>query len=196
MREGELKEILTDRIEKLMRKNILDSEKRLDGRKLDEIRSISGAVGIIPRTHGSGLFQRGETQALSLTTLGSPGSAQTIDTMDVDEIKRYMHHYNFPPFSVGEAKPLRGTSRREVGHGDLAERALISVLPEKEQFPYTIRVVSEVLSCNGSSSMASVCGSTLSLMDAGVPIKRPVAGIAMGLITSDDFDGKKVFIKF
>ena len=195
MREGELKEILTDRIEKLMRKNILDSEKRLDGRKLDEIRSISGAVGIIPRTHGSGLFQRGETQALSLTTLGSPGSAQTIDTMDVDEIKRYMHHYNFPPFSVGEAKPLRGTSRREVGHGDLAERALISVLPEKEQFPYTIRVVSEVLSCNGSSSMASVCGSTLSLMDAGVPIKRPVAGIAMGLITSDDFDGKKGIYK-
>lgn len=191
MKEGELKEILTEKIEKKMRKNILDHEKRLDGRTLDEIRPISGSVGIIPRTHGSGLFQRGETQVLSLTTLGSPGSAQIIDTMDVDEIKRYMHHYNFPPFSVGEAKPLRGTSRREVGHGDLAERALIAVLPEKEKFPYTIRVVSEVLSCNGSSSMASVCGSTLSLMDAGVPIVRPVAGIAMGLITSDDFDGKK-----
>ncbi len=186
----DLKEVLNTMLEKNMRKNILKSEKRVDGRKLDEIRPISCAVGIIPRTHGSGFFQRGETQALSLTTLGSPGAAQIIDTMDVDMVKRYMHHYNFPPFSVGEVKPLRGTSRREVGHGDLAERALLAVLPTKEEFPYTMRVVSEILSCNGSSSMASVCGSTLSLMDAGVPIKRPVAGIAMGLITSDDFDGK------
>lgn len=183
--------ILNGMIEKSMRKNILENEVRVDGRKLDEIRKIDCMVGIIPRTHGSGLFQRGETQALTLTTLGSPGAAQIIDTMDVDMVKRYMHHYNFPSFSVGEVKPLRGPSRREIGHGDLAERALIPVLPTKENFPYTIRVVSEVLSCNGSSSMASVCGSTLSLMDAGVPLIRPVAGIAMGLITSDDFDGKK-----
>ncbi|MBI2638339.1 polyribonucleotide nucleotidyltransferase [Candidatus Peregrinibacteria bacterium] len=189
--EGDLKEVLNTILEKHMRKNVLEHEKRIDGRKLDEIRPISCAVGMIPRTHGSGFFQRGETQSLSLTTLGSPGSAQIIDTMDVDMVKRYMHHYNFPPFSVGEVKPLRGTSRREVGHGDLSERALMAVLPPKEEFPYTMRVVSEILSCNGSSSMASVCGSTLSLMDAGVPIKRPVAGIAMGLITSDDFDGKR-----
>lgn len=188
--ENELKGILNEMLEKRMRKNILEKEKRLDGRKLDEIRPIKCAAGIIPRTHGSGLFQRGETQALTLTTLGAPGDAQIIDTMDLDEVKRYMHHYNFPPFSTGEAKPLRGTSRREVGHGDLAERALLAVLPAKEAFPYTLRLVSEVLSCNGSSSMASVCGSTLSLMDAGVPIARPVAGIAMGLITSSDFDGK------
>ncbi len=189
--EGDLKGILNTILEKRMRKNVLEHEKRIDGRKLDEIRPVSCAVGIIPRTHGSGFFQRGETQSLTLTTLGSPGSAQIIDTMDVDMVKRYMHHYNFPPFSVGDVKPLRGTSRREVGHGDLAERALLAVLPSKEEFPYTMRVVSEILSCNGSSSMASVCGSTLSLMDAGVPIKRPVAGIAMGLITSDDFDGKR-----
>lgn len=187
--EGDLAEILNTRLEKKMRKNILENEKRLDGRKLDEIRPIQCEVGIIPRTHGSGFFQRGETQALTLTTLGAPGAAQIVDTMDVDAVKRYMHHYNFPPFSVGDVKPLRGTSRREIGHGDLAERALLPVLPTKEAFPYTIRLVSEVLSCNGSSSMASVCGSTLSLMDAGVPISRPVAGIAMGLITSPDFDG-------
>jgi polyribonucleotide nucleotidyltransferase len=188
--EGDLKSVLNTRLEKYMRKNVLEHEKRVDGRKLDEIRPVSCAVGMILRTHGSGFFQRGETQSLTLTTLGSPGSAQIIDNMDVDMVKRYMHHYNFPPYSVGEVKPLRGTSRREIGHGDLAERALIAVLPPKEEFPYTMRVVSEILSCNGSSSMASVCGSTLSLMDAGVPIKRPVAGIAMGLITSEDFDGK------
>ncbi|MBP9718388.1 polyribonucleotide nucleotidyltransferase [Candidatus Gracilibacteria bacterium] len=186
----ELKINLVDVLEQHMRKNILEKERRLDGRKLDEIRPISIAAGLLPRTHGSALFQRGETQALTLTTLGSPGAAQIIDTMDVDMVKRYIHHYNFPPFSVGEVKPLRGTSRREIGHGDLAERALLPVLPDKEDFPYTMRLVSEILSCNGSSSMASVCGSTLSLMDAGVPIKRPVAGIAMGLITSKDFDGK------
>ncbi len=186
----DLKIELVDFLEQFMRKNILENEKRLDGRKIDEIRPISIAAGLIPRTHGSALFQRGETQALTLTTLGSPGSAQVIDTMDVDIIKRYIHHYNFPPYSVGEVKPLRGTSRREIGHGDLAERALIPVLPDQADFPYTMRVVSEVLTCNGSSSMASVCGSTLSLLDAGVPLKRPVAGIAMGLITSKDFDGK------
>lgn len=190
MSAGQLKGQLNTLLENHMRTEILEHDRRVDGRKLDEIRPISCVAGIIPRTHGSALFQRGETQALTLTTLGSPGAAQIIDTMDVDVVKRYIHHYNFPPFSVGEVKPLRGTSRREVGHGDLAERALIPVLPTKEEFPYTMRLVSEILSCNGSSSMASVCGSTLSLMDAGVPIKRPVAGIAMGLVTADNFDGK------
>lgn len=187
--KGHLKSVLEGVLEDHMRKNVLQHEKRIDGRAVDEIRPLSSRVGVIPRTHGSGLFQRGETQVLSLTTLGAPGAAQIIDTMDVDMVKRYMHHYNFPPFSVGEVKPLRGPSRREVGHGDLAERAILPVIPPKEVFPYTIRVVSEVLSCNGSSSMGSVCGSTLSLMDAGVPLTAPVAGIAMGLITSEDFDG-------
>ncbi|OGF20366.1 polyribonucleotide nucleotidyltransferase [Candidatus Falkowbacteria bacterium RBG_13_39_14] len=161
---------------------IIEEERRIDGRKLDEIRPLYIEAGLIPRTHGSGLFTRGQTQVLSLVTLGSPGDEQILDTMELDEKKRYMHHYNFPPFSVGEAKPLRGTSRREVGHGALAEKALMPVLPQdKEKFPYTIRVVSEVLGSNGSSSMGSTCGSSLSLMDAGVPIKAPVAGIAMGL---------------
>lgn len=181
--EKDLKAALLHLIEQNMRENILTKESRLDGRKVDEIRPISCAIGVLPRPHGSALFQRGETQALSITTLGSPGSAQIIDTMDEDVTKRYMHHYNFPPFSVGEIKPLRGPSRRDIGHGDLAERSLIPVLPSKEEFPYTIWVVSEIMSCNGSSSMASVCGSTLSLMHAGVPIKKPVAGIAMGLIS-------------
>lgn len=184
--QGELKAVLEDLVEKNMRKNILEKNLRLDNRKTDEIRPIWCAVGILPRTHGSGLFVRGETQVLTLTTLGAPGKAQIIDTMDVDTIKRYLHHYNFPPFAVGDIKPLRGASRREIGHGDLAERALLSVIPGKEGFPYTMRLVSEVLSCNGSSSMASVCGSTLSLMDAGVPIKKPVAGIAMGLIADSE----------
>lgn len=165
------------------RKLVLEEGIRVDGRKLDELRPLSAAVGLLPRTHGSGLFQRGETQVLSLTTLGSPGDEQTLDTMELSEKKRYMHHYNFPGFSVGEAKPNRGTSRREIGHGALAEKALEPVLPPKEQFPYTIRVVSEVLSSNGSTSQASICGSTLSLMDAGVPITAPVAGIAMGLMS-------------
>ncbi len=160
---------------------IIEEEKRIDGRKLTEIRPLYIEAGLIPRTHGSGLFTRGQTQVLSLVTLGAPGDEQTLDTMELDEKKRYMHHYNFPPFSVGETKPLRGTSRRDIGHGALAEKALIPVLPTKEEFPYTIRVVSEVLSSNGSSSMGSTCGSTLSLMDAGVPIKKPVSGIAMGL---------------
>lgn len=165
------------------RKMVLEEGKRVDGRKLDEIRSLSAAVGLLPRTHGSGLFQRGETQVLSLTTLGSPGDEQVLDTMELSEKKRYMHHYNFPAFSTGEVSPNRGTSRREIGHGALAEKALVPVLPKKEDFPYTIRVVSEVLSSNGSTSQASICGSSLSLMDAGVPIKAPVAGIAMGLMT-------------
>jgi len=166
--------------------NVLEKEQRPDGRKLNEIRHIDCRVGILPRTHGTGLFTRGETQALTVTTLGSPGDEQVIDTMEVDMKKRYIHLYNFPPFSVGEVRPMRGPGRREVGHGALAEKALIPVLPSKEEFPYTILLVSEVLASNGSSSMASTCGSTLSLMDAGVPIKRPVSGIAMGIIVGKD----------
>lgn len=168
---------------------VLEDGIRVDGRKLDEIRPLSAAVGLIPRTHGSGLFQRGETQALSLVTLGSPGDEQTLDTMELSGKKRYMHHYNFPGYSVGEVQPNRGAGRREIGHGALAEKALEPVLPKKEDFPYTIRVVSEILSGNGSTSQASICGSTLSLMDAGVPITAPVAGIAMGLMT-DEKTGK------
>lgn len=175
-------QILEEVSDEIVHKNILDKEKRPDGRKLDEIRKIECQVGVLPRTHGTGLFTRGETQALTVTTLGSPGDEQIIDTMELDVKKRYIHHYNFPPFSVGEIKPMRGPGRREVGHGALAEKALVPVLPSKEEFPYTILLVSEVLSSNGSSSMASTCGSTLSLMDAGVPIKRPVSGIAMGII--------------
>lgn len=165
------------------RQMVLEEEIRVDGRKLDEVRPLAAHVGLVPRTHGSGLFDRGETQVLSLVTLGSPGDEQTLDGMELTGKKRYMHHYNFPAFSTGETKPLRGPGRREIGHGALAEKALIPVIPTKDEFPYTIRVVSEVLSSNGSSSQASICGSTLSLMDAGVPIKAPVAGVAMGLIT-------------
>ena len=183
--EGDVKEAINSMLEKNMRKNILEKEARIDGRKVDEIRPLSSKVGVLPRPHGSALFQRGETQALSIATLGAPGDAQIIDTMDVDEERRYFHHYSFPPFSVGDVKPLRGASRREIGHGDLAERALLPVLPDKKDFPYTMWVVSEIMTCNGSSSMASVCGSTLALMHAGVPIKKPVAGIAMGLVAKD-----------
>jgi polyribonucleotide nucleotidyltransferase len=183
--EGDLKEAFDEAFKKRMRKNILEKGIRLDARKPSEIRPIKCTVGVLPRTHGSAIFQRGETQALTITTLGAPGAAQLIDTMDQDTTKRYMHYYNFPPYSTGEVKPLRGASRREIGHGYLAERSLEPMLPAKENFAYTMRVVSEILSCNGSSSMASVCGSTLSLMDAGVPIKEPVAGIAMGLVTEN-----------
>lgn len=185
VKESELKEALNKVLEKNMRSNVLEKEVRIDGRKVDEIRPLSCEIGVLPRPHGTGLFQRGETQALTFTTLGAPGDAQIIDTMDEDETKTYFHHYSFPPFSVGEVKPLRGPSRRDIGHGDLAERALIPVLPDKSEFPYTIWVVSQIFSCNGSSSMASVCGSTLSLMHAGVPIKKPVAGIAMGLVAKE-----------
>lgn len=170
----------------IVHQNILDKEQRPDGRKLTEVRHISCLVGLLPRTHGSAVFTRGETQALTVTTLGSPGDEQFIDTMEVDIKKRYIHHYNFPPFSVGEVRPMRGPGRREIGHGALAERALVPVIPSKEEFPYTILLVSEILESNGSSSMASTCGSTLSLMDAGVPIKRPVSGIAMGIIVGKD----------
>lgn len=172
-----------------VRSLILDDGIRPDNRKSTEIRPIWCETGVLPRTHGTGLFTRGQTQVLSVTTLGPMGEAQTIDGIGEEVEKRYMHHYNFPPYSVGEAKPMRSPGRREIGHGALAERALIPVLPSVEDFPYAIRVVSEVLSSNGSTSQASVCGSTLSLMDAGVPIKAPVAGIAMGLIERVEEDG-------
>jgi polyribonucleotide nucleotidyltransferase len=159
---------------------------RPDGRAVDEIREINCEVGILPRTHGSGLFTRGQTQVLSITTLGTSGEEQVLDGIGVEESKRFMHHYNFPPFSTGEVKRLRGPSRRDIGHGALAERSLAPIIPDENDFPYTIRVVSEVLSSNGSSSMGSVCGGTLSLLDAGVPIKAPVAGVAMGLITDPE----------
>ena len=172
---------------KLMRRQIIEDGVRVDGRKLDEVRKISCRTGVLPnRVHGSGLFQRELTQVLSVVTLGTPGDAQDMDDLHPDEQKRYMHHYNMPPYSVGETKPMRSPGRREVGHGALAERALIPVLPSKEDLPYVIRVVSEVLSSNGSTSMGSVCGSTLSLMDAGVPITKPVSGAAMGLIKEGD----------
>jgi len=185
----ELKTQFDKLVKKAVRNAILDKSIRPDGRKLDEIRPIDIEVGLLPRTHGSALFTRGQTQALTIATLAGPGLQQTIETMTEEGEKRYMHHYNFPPYSTGEVRPMRGAGRREIGHGALAEKALVPVLPSKEEFPYTIRLVSEILSSNGSSSMASTCGSTLALMDAGVPIKKPVAGIAMGLITSDD--GKK-----
>jgi len=167
----------------LMRRQVIEDSIRVDGRKLDEVRPISCRVGVLPpRVHGSGLFNRGLTQVLSVVTLGTPGDAQEMDDLHPDEKKRYLHHYNFPPYSVGETRPMRSPGRREVGHGALAERALIPVLPSKEDFPYVLRVVSEVLSSNGSTSMGSVSGSTLALMDAGVPISKPVSGAAMGLI--------------
>lgn len=184
--ESELKEIINSKLEKRMRYNVLEKGIRLDGRKEDEIRPLSSAVGVLPRTHGTGLFNRGETQVLTITTLGGPQDAQLLDTMDEDREKHYMHHYHFPSYATGEIKPQRGPSRREIGHGDLAERALIPVLPPKEEFPYTMWLVSETMACNGSSSMASVCGSTLSLMDAGVPIKRPVSAVAMGLVVDKE----------
>jgi len=169
-----------------VRKIILEKNIRADGRKPDEIRPISSTVGLLPRTHGSALFTRGETQALVVATLGTSEDEQRIDSLEGEYFKTFMLHYNFPPFSVGETKPLRGPGRREVGHGALAERALKPMVPTKQQFPYTIRLVSDILESNGSSSMATVCGGTLALMDAGVPIKAPVAGIAMGLIKEGD----------
>lgn len=177
--------VLDSFVDSEVTKMILDEKRRADGRGLHEVRALGAVVGFIPRTHGSGLFERGSTQVLTAVTLGSPGMEQTLDTMEFQTTKRYFHHYNFPGYSVGEAKSNRGPGRREIGHGALAERALLDVLPSKEDFPYTIRVVSEVLGSNGSSSMGATCGSTLALMDAGVPIKEPVAGIAMG-VASDE----------
>ena len=179
---------------KCVREMIYFEHKRVDGRKLDEIRPLSCEVGLLPRVHGSALFTRGQTQVLSIATLGMISEEQVLDGIDTEESKRYMHHYNFPSYSVGEARPSRGPGRREVGHGALAEKALVPVLPSKEEFPYAIRVVSEVLSSNGSTSQASICGSTLSLMDAGVPIKRPVAGISTGLVTNPDNDEDYVML--
>lgn len=170
------------RVKEVMRENILQSEKRLDGRKIDEVRSIRCETGLLPRTHGSALFQRGMTQALSIVTLGWPDDEQLLAWMMPESTKRYMHHYNFPPYSVGEVRMMRWVGRREVWHGRLGEKALEAVMPSEADFPYVVRVVSEITTCNGSSSMASVCGSTLSLMNAGVPIKEPVSGVAMGMI--------------
>jgi polyribonucleotide nucleotidyltransferase len=171
---------------KTVRELVLNEGLRMDGRDLDTIRPISVEVGLLPRAHGSGLFTRGQTQALSVATLGPSSDVQRIDTISPEESKRYLHHYNMPPYSTGENKPMRGPGRREIGHGALAERALIPVLPSSEEFPYVIRVVSECVTSNGSTSMASTCGSTLALMDAGVPIKAPVAGAAMGLVTGEN----------
>ena len=189
--EGEGRDVEIDEIfykiqKEIVRKWLYEDHKRVDGRQLDEIRPLSARVGVLPRTHGSGLFSRGQTQVLTIATLGAVSESQTIDGIDEETSKRYMHHYNFPSYSVGETKPSRGPGRREIGHGALAERALKPVIPSEEEFPYSIRLVSEVLSSNGSTSQGSVCGSTLALMDAGVPIKAPVAGISCGLVTKDD----------
>ncbi len=175
-----------------VRTMILKEKRRPDGRDFHQIRPISCEVSLLPRTHGTGLFTRGLTQVLTVATLGSLGDGQILDGISEEEFKRYMHHYNFPSYSVGEVRPLRGPGRREIGHGALAERALEPLIPSEEDFPYTIRLVSEVLSSNGSTSQASVCGSTLALLDAGVPIKRPAAGIAMGLVTSEDLAEEEV----
>lgn len=183
---SEIDEVLHDILKEEVRRAILHEGIRPDGRRLDEIRKVSCEVGVLPRTHGTGLFTRGQTQVLSVCTLGAMGDEQILDGLGVEASNRYMHHYNFPPFSVGEARPLRAPSRRDIGHGALGERALDPVIPSPDVFPYAIRVVSEVLESNGSSSQASICGSTMALMDAGVPIKAPVAGIAMGLVKEGD----------
>ena len=185
-------EIFEKEINDLFHRSILKYGKRADGRKLDEIREISCKVGLLPRTHGSGLFCRGKTKALSILTLGAPGDQQLLEGMEIVSKKRYMHHYNFPPYSVGEVRPMRGPGRREIGHGMLAEKALLPLIPSSEDFPYTVRIVTEILSSNGSSSMASVSGSSLALMDAGVPIKAAAAGIAMGLAQDEKTGEYKV----
>jgi polyribonucleotide nucleotidyltransferase len=187
--EDDLKQVkqILDKIVKGEVRRLITVEKiRPDGRKIDEIRPLSSQVGLLPRTHGSGLFTRGQTQALSICTLGAMGDVQILDGLGIEEEKRFMHHYNFPSFSVGETGPIRGPGRREIGHGALGERALEPIIPSEKDFPYTIRLVSEVLESNGSTSQASICGSTLAMMDAGVPIKAPVAGIAMGLVKSGE----------
>ncbi|HEY8218319.1 MAG TPA: polyribonucleotide nucleotidyltransferase, partial [Acidimicrobiia bacterium] len=181
-REGELRKAFRSLQKKVVRDRIVTDGVRIDGRGVADIRPLSAEVGIVPTAHGTGLFQRGETQVLSVVTLGMPRMEQMLDTIGTDDRKRYMHHYNFPPFSTGETGRVGSPKRREIGHGALAERALVPVLPSSEEWPYTIRVVSDVLASNGSTSMASVCGSTLSLMDSGTPLKQPVAGIAMGLV--------------
>jgi polyribonucleotide nucleotidyltransferase len=190
--EADIKAALDAKIRAEIRSNLLDKEKRIDGRSLTDVRPISCEVGLLPRTHGSALFTRGQTQVLTITTLGSVGKEQPLDGLGIEEKKRFIHHYNFPPFSSGETKRVGAPGRREIGHGALAERAIEPILPKAEDFPYTIRLVSEVLSSSGSTSMASVCASSLSLMDAGIPTSAAVAGIAMGLVTGDD--GKYVIL--
>lgn len=190
--ESQIDEAMYKLEKKVVREYILKESKRIDGRRLDEIRELSASVGILPRTHGTGLFQRGQTQVLTIATLGPLGDVQMLDGIDLEETKRYMHHYNFPSYSVGETRPSRGPGRREIGHGALAERSLVPVLPSEEEFPYAIRLVSEVLMSNGSTSQGSVCGSTLALMDAGVPIKAPVAGISAGLVVDEEDPNKFV----
>ena len=191
-KKADIAEVIYKAQKEIVRNMLLNENRRPDGRAFDEVRPISCEVGILPRTHGTGLFTRGLTQVMTVATLGALGDVQILDGIAEQESKRYMHHYNFPSYSVGEVRPLRGPGRREIGHGALAERALEPLIPSESEFPYTIRLVSEVLSSNGSTSQASVCGSTLALLDAGVPIKRPAAGIAMGLITSDDLEKEKV----
>ncbi len=181
-----VKMTLDELLKEEVRRLITEEKVRPDGRKIDEIRSLSSRIGVLPRTHGSGLFTRGQTQVLSVSTLGALGDVQILDGLDLEESKRFMHHYNFPQYSVGETGPIRAPGRREIGHGALGERALEKVIPSEEEFPYTIRVVSEVLESNGSSSMASICAGTLAMMDAGVPLRAPVAGIAMGLVKTGD----------
>ena len=190
--EGKEKQVLAffeKEIERVIIKNIIERDYRPDGRKSTEIRALSCEVGVLPRTHGSGVFARGLTRVLSILTLGGPADQQMLEGMEVVGKKRFMHHYNFPPFSSGETAPMRGPKRREIGHGALVEKALLPVMPEVEKFPYTIRIVSECVSSNGSTSQASVCASTVALMDAGVPIKEPVAGISVGL-AKDEVTGK------
>jgi polyribonucleotide nucleotidyltransferase len=189
---ADIAEVLHDIVKEEVRRLITHEKIRPDGRALNEIRPISCEVGILPRTHGSGLFTRGQTQALSVCTLGALGDVQILDGLGLEESKRFMHHYNFPPYSVGEARPLRPPGRREIGHGALGERAIEPIIPSENEFPYTIRLVSEVIESNGSTSQASICASVLALMHAGVPIKAPVAGIAMGLIM--DAEGKQFSI--
>lgn len=190
--KGDIADILYRLQKEIVRNMILNENRRPDERKFDEIRPISCEVSILPRTHGTGLFTRGLTQVLTVATLGALGDAQVLDGISSEDSKRYIHHYNFPSYSTGETRPLRGPGRREIGHGALAEKALIPLIPPEEEFPYTIRLVSEVLSSNGSTSQASICASTLALLDAGVPIKRPAAGIAIGLVTSDDLSQEKI----
>ena len=185
-KSNDFNDILKKIEEEELRKMIVNENIRPDGRKIDEIRKIDCKVSVLPRTHGSGLFTRGQTQVLSIATLGAVSDEQILDDLSGLSSKRYMHQYNFPPFSVGETKPMRGPGRMEIGHGALAEKALIKMIPNEAEFPYTIRIVSEALESNGSTSMASTCASSLALMDAGVPIKKPVAGIAMGLASIGD----------
>ncbi|KAF5064653.1 Polyribonucleotide nucleotidyltransferase [anaerobic digester metagenome] len=191
-KKSDIAEVVYQMQKELVRDLAINEHRRVDGRAFDEIRELKSDVAILPRTHGSGLFSRGQTQVMTVATLGSIGEIQKLDGISEEEFKRYIHHYNFPSYSVGETRPMRGPGRREIGHGALAERALEPLIPSEEEFPYTIRLVSEVLSSNGSTSQGAVCASTLALMDAGVPLKRPCAGIAMGLFTTDDLAREEV----